>query len=69
MTRNPVGSWHPFPKTTPPKPGRYLVYAPSCDAKIPFFTIAWWEPPGWEFLLKVWADAITHWARVKKPKV
>jgi hypothetical protein len=55
----------------PEEEGLYFVYAPSADPKKPFMTTAWWSTDNkqWELIIKVWGEAITHWAKQVPPNM
>lgn len=69
----PNSAWISVEKRLPTNPGMKLIHAPSADTKLPFITVAWFEPKGtknmygWQLLPKVWCDAITHWQELPGP--
>jgi hypothetical protein len=61
--------WIELKKEKPSSEGVHYVYAPSMDPKKPFFHVAWWNPEtqGWELIVRMWGDAITHWMKPVPP--
>jgi len=56
--------WISVEERMPTEDALYLVYAPSLDPDKPFIKTAWFDPDivlGWQFIPKVWSDAVTHW--------
>ena len=60
-----IGTWQ---VGAPPRPGPYLVYAPSTEPGQPFVVITVWdEDDGWSMLPEEWSTAISHWMPLPAP--
>ena len=64
--------WRKLSDGPPPKPGSYIIHAPSADPDLPLICVAWWEdgseyPRGWSLMSETFIPAITHWMPLPKP--
>jgi len=63
-------SWISVEERMPTEDALYLIHAPSLDPDKPFIKTAWFDPNivlGWQFIPKVWSDAVTHWMLLPEP--
>ena len=62
--------WISVEEQMPTEDALYLIHAPSLDPDKPFIKTAWFDPDivlGWQFIPKVWSDAVTHWMPLPEP--
>jgi len=72
LVKATTDGWISVEEQLPSKEGIYLIHAfdSNIDPEKPFINTAWFNPdenPGWIYMPKSWAEAVTHWMPLPEP--